>query len=239
MLLQIANTIFSDNNAVCLRQESMQELREEGESYTTIRMPKDMTPFHFASEFETEDVTDLLSTVPNGQGGGLAVTFASLQVISIAEIKFSEVNITRNEALVGGGASIHFAEMFWNNGARNSCYPIMFGVDLCQRFYLSQVRVTRNKAEYGAGLFTTHPEYIHLTGDIDHPVLGRSLEAMYNSKLSSRTHKAVQTEGKNGFLVLEDNSLTVVSSALACNGDTYFHVCRTLPRSMRDGKEPT
>ena len=59
--------------------------------------------------------------------------------------------------------------LYWNQGHRKSCFPIAIGLDACQIFVFSNVTVTRNRADYAGGVFSSLPEGIAVACADDAP----------------------------------------------------------------------
>ena len=48
----------------------------------------------------------------------------------------------------------------WNKSKKTTCFPAIFGIDVCQRFLFHNVTIVRNRADYAGGIFSTIPDGI-------------------------------------------------------------------------------
>ena len=176
--VQMMNSTVVDNKALRLETPAMRDLVERGEQYeplpsAEVRMPNtteqygDLTPYTF--------ITD----VDEGHGGGIAAVLTAVRHHTIAEIIFQHLEVTGNEASVGGtstrcllplwtavfagGFSVHMAGHYWLNTEKLSCFPSVYGLDTCQIFGLHNVTITKNRALYAGGIFSTQPAGIEVS----------------------------------------------------------------------------
>ena len=121
------------------------------------------------------------------------MTFTHISFMTITEVTFHNVTIEQNEAAIGGGGSFHFTELFWDKGEMLHCFPPDTGFEPCQRFYMSNVTIRHNTANFAGGLFTTHPDYMILTCDPETPQLNNTLKTIYTKQLNTK-HEVAPTK---------------------------------------------
>lgn len=204
---QIEDTVFTENKALAEHDAEIAALLEEGGDYTLYTGAPLVDPFKFSEYFEEQTVADILAQVSSGQGGGLYMTMANIQLFTLAEVIMDRVLVEGNEAVVGGGASIHFSDLYWDKGNEKHCFESSFETGTCQRFYFSNVEIRRNKAEYAGGLFTTHPKNIRLTCDVRNPELNVSFERVYTQQLTSEGRLHPERDLK--CMTIADNEISV------------------------------
>ena len=163
----------------------MKPIIVQGKEFEPYKGAPIIDPFQFAEYYEEQSIADILSQVPGGQGGGLCMTLANIQFFTVVQVIMQRVTLENNEAVVGGGASIHFSDLYWDKGDETHCSQATVGAGTCQRFYFSQVTIRKNKALFAGGLFTTHPRNILLTCDVFNPELDASFEKVYSKQITS------------------------------------------------------
>lgn len=91
----------------------------------------------------------------------------------------------------------------WNAQRSGRCLSTIFSVHNCQRFVVQNVRVTRNLAQFGGGIFVTHPRSIDLVCLSNNSSIRRSLHEAMSTRLSQN--------GEFEFDAIEDLSCGYIS----------------------------
>jgi len=142
--------------------------------------------------------TERLRT-PYGSGGAIAFSLEELRPFILGDIVFKNLTIEHNEATIGGlsiwldlheSAVIGGVALFikacnsWNARPSRKCVPRRFSVFSCQTFLFQNVRITRNRAEFGGGLFVTSPWSIDLTCDLENSSDRKNLQDVMSRRMT-------------------------------------------------------
>ena len=145
------------------------------------------------------------------------MSFVDILPFTLAQVKFQNVELRDNEAVVGGGASLHFTDLLWNRGDMTDCIAGVFGIEFCQRMYFSQVTFRDNRAEYAGGLFITHPDSVIVTCDVTDPQLNSTFEAIYLRKIQAQEELDPTLDLQ--CLDIENNHISVCQSLVKARFD--------------------
>lgn len=208
---QMEDTVFIGNKAAGRGDAEIEELIAEGKTFEPYEGASIIDPFQFEDYYEEQSIADILSKVPGGQGGGLCMTLANIQFFTVVQVIMQRITFENNEAVVGGGASIHFSDLYWDKGDETHCSRATVGAGTCQRFYMSNVRIQKNRALFAGGLFTTHPRNLLLTCDVQNPELDASFERIYSRQIISAAPLHPEQDLK--CMLISDNEITVRSVA--------------------------
>jgi len=85
---------------------------------------------------------------------------------------------------VGGVAVFMMDRNSWNAQRSGRCLSTVFSVHNCQRFVVQSVRITRNVAQFGGGLFVTHPRSVDLVCLSNNSNTRISLHEVMSTRLS-------------------------------------------------------
>jgi len=230
--ISMADTLFTKNRAADRRDAEIEKLLAEAEHFEPYDGAPIIDPFQFADYYEEQTIADILSMVPGGQGGGLCMTLANIQFFTVVEVIMERIVIEDNEAVVGGGASIHFSDLYWDKGNETHCSRATVGAGTCQRFFFSHVTIKKNKALFAGGLFTTHPRNILLTCNVQEPDLDASFERMFTKQITSLP-SSLDREEDLKCMVISENEITDGASIEAIDAGTSVHALTIV--GLRDG----
>eukprot|EP00210_Caulerpa_lentillifera_P004309 g4112.t1 len=184
--LLIRNTVFEKNGAFNYNDPAVDRFFENMSQEPFLRSILDETRRRIPIEFTTENIYRHTINSPHGHGGGFMIETEDLNMYIIAEIVFENVIMIDNQAVVGGGGSLHGTTSFWNVEKRLHCFPASYGVDSCQKLLFQNVTIARNKAEYAGGLFVSRPKTIMLTCDRNVVGVNKTLVEVMQTRLKAQ-----------------------------------------------------
>ena len=203
------------------------DLRRAGESYLPLHGAPIHNAFDSIDGFDARLALDIRVGSLAGHGGGICMSFVDILPFTLVEVFFQDVVLRDNEAVVGGGASLHFTDLLWSRGDMKYCISRMIGIEFCQRMYFNNVTIRDNQADYAGGLFISHPDSVIVTCNMTDVQLNSTFEAVYNRKIQAQ--EVLDPMLDLQCLVIEDNRISVCH--LPCQD-----VCFDEDGAMQDGE---
>ena len=166
------DTEFISNQVLPLNTPEME--RFEAESATYEPLPSVPVHSNVTVKPDNKRFISYLTSIPSGHGGGICMEFLSTTALVIVEVRYKNVLVRNNTAVVGGkwmacwqgmndlrvlgGMSIHMTNQFWNQDNRTTCFPSLIGFVTCQKFDIHNVTVIQNRAYLAGGIFSSLPD---------------------------------------------------------------------------------